>query len=186
MSSAVLVLHSAGPQGPGEGSEPFVARLRDQLGPDFEVSFPILPDPDDPHYEPWSERIGQILGDADEPLIVVGHSLGGSVVLKHLAERGGSKSIVRLLLVETPLWGRGQEWELEWALPEGWTGAETELPPTFLFHSRDDEEIPFEHLDLYAKLLPDAEVHPLDGNGHLLDRGDLSEILDAVRGPSAG
>jgi predicted alpha/beta hydrolase family esterase len=186
MASPVLVLHSSGPQGPGEGSEPFAARLRDQLGPGFEVSFPIMPQPDEPHYEPWSERIGQILEEADRPLVVVGHSLGGSVLLKRLAETGPSESIRGLVLVATPLWGREQEWEVEWALPEGWTGAETELPRTFLFHSRDDEEIPFAHLHRYAELLPDASVHPLEGNGHLFDRGDLSEILDATRELSAG
>jgi uncharacterized protein len=186
MPAAVLFLHSAGPQGPGEGSEPFVARLRDQLGSGFEVSFPIMRDPDEQHYVPWSERIGQILGEADERLVVVGHSLGGSVVLKYLAETGRHEPIAGLVLVATPLWGREEEWELEWALPEGWPRAGTELPSTFLFHSRDDEEIPFAHLDRYAELLPDASAHPLDGNGHLFDRGDLSEILDAVRGLSAG
>jgi hypothetical protein len=182
----ILLVHSSGPQGQGEGSRPFAARLGEELGPDHEVSFPIMPHPEEPHYEPWSERLGQILEEADEPLVVVGHSLGGSVVLKHLAEGGDSESIARLLLAETPFWGREQEWEREWALPEGWPGSETTLPRTILFHSRDDEEIPFSHLELYAKLLPDAEVHPLDGTGHLLDRGDLSEILDAIRGPSDG
>jgi predicted alpha/beta hydrolase family esterase len=185
MASSVLVLHSAGPQGPGEGSAPFVARLREQLGSGFAVAFPIMPNPDDPHYEPWSERIGQILEETDERLVVVGHSLGGSVVLKHLAETGPHESIRGLVLAETPFWGRTEEWELEWALPEGWTGSEADLPPTSLFHSRDDEEIPFAHLQRYAELLPDASVHPLDGNGHLLDRGDLSEILDAIRSLSA-
>ncbi|HEY7267127.1 MAG TPA: alpha/beta hydrolase [Solirubrobacterales bacterium] len=182
----ILLVHSSGPQGPGEGSDPFAARLRDQLGSDHEVSFPMMPHPEEPHYEPWSERLGQILEEADDPLVVVGHSLGGSVVLKHLADGGDSEPIARLLLLETPFWGREEEWELEWALPEGWTAAETALPPTFLFHGRDDEEIPFSHLELYAKVLPDAEVHPLEGTGHLLDRGDLSEILDAIRGQADG
>ena len=123
--------------------------------------------------------------ELDEPPIVVGHSLGGSVVLKHLAEsdreeRSPASSSSRRRS------GASSDWEAEWALPEGWPDADTELPPTFLFHSRDDEEIPFAHLELYAKRLPDAEVHPLDGNGHLFDRGDLSEISDAIRGLPAG
>jgi pimeloyl-ACP methyl ester carboxylesterase len=87
----------------------------------------------------------------------------------------------------SPAWFWGESgWEAEWALPQGWPSADTELPPTFLFHSRDDEEAPFTHLELYAERLPGAEVHPLDGNGHLFDRGDLTEIVAAIRGLAAG
>jgi predicted alpha/beta hydrolase family esterase len=185
MPSAVLLVHSSGPQGPGEGSGPFGARLRKELGSGYEVRFPMMPAPDDPHYAPWSERLGQILSEIDTPIVVVGHSLGGSVVLKHLSETKGREPIRGLVLAATPFWGESG-WEAEWALPQDWPNAETPLPPIFLFHSRDDEEIPFAHLELYAKRLPDAEVHPLDGNGHLFDRGDLSEIVETIRGLSAG
>ncbi|HEY1237957.1 MAG TPA: alpha/beta fold hydrolase [Solirubrobacterales bacterium] len=176
----ILLIHSSGPQGPGEGSAPFAARLDDELGSDYEVLFPKLPDPDDPHYVPWSERVGQLLDDLDAPSVVVGHSLGASVLLKHLAEGGSQESIAGLLLAETPFWGQS-DWEAEWALPAGWPNDSTRLPPTHLFHSRDDEVIPFAQLELYTKRLSDAEVHPLDGNGHLLDRGDLTEILETIR-----
>ncbi len=186
MATPVLVLHSSGPQGTGEGTEPFASRLREELGPGFEVSFPIMPGLHDPHYEPWSERIGEILEEAEESLIVVGHSLGGSVLLKRIAERGRYSPVRGLVLVAVPFWGREAKWEREWALPEGWPDAETALPPTSLFHSRDDDVIPFSHLDRYAALLPEASVHPLDGYGHLYERGDLTLILDAIRGLAEG
>lgn len=185
MPSAVLLVHSSGPQGPGEGSGPFVARLRDQLASGYEVLFPEMPTPDEPHYRPWSERLGQLLDETDSPVVVLGHSLGGSVALKHLSETGTHRAIAGLVLVATPFWGRS-DWEAEWALPEGWPDDSAPLPPIYLFHSRDDEEIPFAHLELYAKRLPGAEVHPLDGNGHLFGRGDLSEIIVAIRTLSAG
>jgi uncharacterized protein len=184
MSRAVLLLHSSGSQGPGEGSQPLAARLGEELGPEYEVAFPVLPNPDDPHYEPWSKRLGEILGESDEPLVVVGHSLGGSVLLQHLAENEPPKLITGIVLVATPFWGTSG-WEAEWALPEGWPDPTTYLPPIHLFHSRDDEVIPFAHLDRYAQRFPDADVHPLDGNGHLYDRGDLAELLDAIRSLSA-
>jgi predicted alpha/beta hydrolase family esterase len=184
MPATVLFVHSSGPQGPGEGSAPFAARLRSELGSAYEIQFPIMPTPEDPHFEPWSERLGEILAGIDHPVVVVGHSLGGSVALKHLSEADRLAPIAGLLLVAAPFWGK-EDWALEWALPEGWPDATTELPRTFLFHSRDDEEIPFAQLALYAKRLPNAEVHPLDGNGHLFDRGDLSEIVETIRGLSA-
>jgi serine hydrolase len=181
MPGTVLVAHSSGPQGPGEGSDPLVQRLCEELGSGYQVLFPQMPDSaDDPHYEPWRDRLSSELDAAEGKVILFGHSLGGSVVLKYAAERGLGDRVAGLVLVETPFWGTS-DWEREWALPEGWPADESQLPPTFLFHSRDDEEIPFAHLELYAKRLPQATVHPLDGTGHLLDRGDISEIVAAVR-----
>jgi predicted alpha/beta hydrolase family esterase len=157
--------------------------LRDELGPEYEVDFPILPKPQDPHYAAWSERLGEILAGIDEPVVVVGHSLGASVLLQHLAERGVPSQISGLVLLTTPFWG-DQDWEAEWALPADWPDADTALPRILFFHSRDDEEIPVSQLDRYRERFPDASVHPLDGNGHLYDRGDLSEVLEAIRGLS--
>jgi len=182
--SEVLVVHSSGPQGPGEGSGPFVARLREELGSDYRVSFPLMPNPDNPRYEPWGEGLERALLEIKGPIVVVGHSLGGSVALRHLPASAQRESVDRLVLVATPFWGTS-DWEAEWALPEDWPAPASELPPISLFHSRDDEEIPVAHLDLYAKRIPEATTHALDGNGHLFDRGDLSEVLEEIRGHRA-
>jgi predicted alpha/beta hydrolase family esterase len=182
MTATVLFVHSSGPQGPGEGSEPFASRLRDELGSDYEVVFPVMPATEsDPHYEPWRDRLGSELEVLKGKTILFGHSVGGSVALKYCAERGFDDRVAGLVSAATPLWGTEQEWEREWALPEGWPKRGPSLPSTFLFHSRDDEEIPFDHLDRYAKRLPAARTQALDGCGHLYDRGDISPILDAVR-----
>jgi uncharacterized protein len=182
--SRVLLVHSSGPQGPGEGSAPLSERLREELGAEFEVDFPALPNPDDPHYAQWSERLGEILAGLGDPAVVVGHSLGSSVFLKHLAEGGGSERITGVVLLTTPFWG-ASGWEAEWALPDGWPDESTELPPTFFFHSVDDEEIPVSHLERYRERFPDATCRELDGCGHLYDRGDLTEIAGAIRDLSA-
>src|SRR5215217_8301201 len=160
MPRTILVAHSAGPQGTGEGSDPIVRRLREELGADYEVHFPRMPGIDEPDYEAWRDRLSDEFAELQGPVIVVGHSLGASVALKCMAEGLLADQVSGLVLAETPHWGTSG-WEREWALPEDWPTAETRLPPTFLFHSRDDEEIPFTHLDLYAKRLPDAEVRAL-------------------------
>jgi uncharacterized protein len=181
MALTVLFLHSSGPQGPGEGSEPFAGRLREGLGPDYEVRFPIMPGTEvDPHYGPWRDRLASELDRADERPVIFGHSLGGSVALKYAAEGGLERRVTGVVSAATPLWGEA-DWEREWALPEGWPERGPKLPPTHLFHSRDDDVIPFAHLERYAARLPEATVHPLDGYGHLYDRGDLTEIVSVVK-----
>ena len=183
MPETVLVAHSSGPQGPGEGSSPFAQHLREGLGPEYEVMLPLMPDLDDPHYRPWSDQLGELL-ERHEPGIVLGHSLGGSVALKHLAETGEGR-MTGLIMVAAPFWGNA-DWEAEWALPADWPSGESQLPQIFVFHSRDDEEIPVTHLERYAERLPSATVQVLDGNGHLFDRGDLTPILSAIRGLTKG
>jgi uncharacterized protein len=181
MTDTVLFVHSSGPQGPGEGSEPFAGRLREELGAEYEVVFPLMPDSaTDPHYEPWCDRLSAELKGLEGKVIVFGHSLGGSVAIKYGGELGFGENVAGLVSTATPYWGTS-DWEEEWALPESWPAEGVPLSPTILFHSRDDEEIPFAHLDLYSKRLPDAAIHPLDGCGHLYDRGDISEIVAAVR-----
>jgi predicted alpha/beta hydrolase family esterase len=181
MTGTVLVVHSAGPQGPGEGSEPLVRRLRDELGGEFEVLLPVMPGTEDePHYEPWRNRLSANLGEREGKVIVFGHSLGGSVALKYCAELGFDEKVAGLVTAAAPYWGTS-DWEAEWALPESWPAEGPRLPPAVLFHSRDDEEIPFSSLERYAERLPDATIRPLDGNGHLYERGDLSEIAAAIR-----
>jgi predicted alpha/beta hydrolase family esterase len=179
MARPVLVAHSSGPQGPGEGSEPLVSRLRAELGDGYEVQFPILPDPDDPHFEPWAERLRELLAEAADSTIVVGHSLGSSVVLQFLAE-GDQLPVAGMVLLATPMWGNG-EWEREWALPEGWPPADAQHPSITFFHSRDDEEISVDHLERYRARFPDAEFRALDGCGHLYDRGDLTEVVEEIQ-----
>jgi uncharacterized protein len=181
VAETLLVMHSSGPQGPGEGSEPLVRRLRDELGDDFDVRFPALPGAaDDPHYQPWRDRLTSELAALEGKVILFGHSLGGSVALKCCAELGFGDQVAGLIIVAAPFWG-SEDWEREWALPEGWSGEGLSLPPKFLFHSRDDQVSPFSSLERYAKLLPEAEVHPLEGYGHLYEGGDLSPIVGAVR-----
>jgi predicted alpha/beta hydrolase family esterase len=181
MTGTVLVVHSAGPQGPGEGSEPLVRRLREELGPEYEVLLPVMPGTEDePHYEPWRDRLLSELDGLEGKVIVFGHSLGGSVALKYCAGVGFDEKVAGLVTAAAPYWGTS-DWEREWALPEGWPGSGPGLPPTVLFHSRDDEEIPFASLERYAERLPAAAIRPLDDCGHLYERGDLSEIVAAVR-----
>ncbi len=180
----ILFAHSAGPQGDREGSGFLVASLRRGLGRGYDVRYPIMPDPDDPVYAPWRDRLEKELAALADGAVLVGHSLGGSVLLKLLSERKPGKRVPRfagLFLVATPFWG-----------PEGWGVDEFRLrkdiaarlpriPRLVLCHSRDDDEVPFAHLGLYARALPQATVRELDGHGHLFENG-CRELVEEIAG----
>jgi uncharacterized protein len=182
----ILFAHSAGPQGGREGSGHLVANLRTALGSGYDVRYPIMPEPDDPAYAPWRDRLEEELAAVDDGVVLVGHSLGGSVLLKLLSERKHTRRIAGMFLVATPFWG-GASWELEFRLREGFAARLPRIPRLGLYHSRDDEEVPFAHLALYARAIPEAKVRELDGYGHLFRKTcrelveDLEDACAAAR-----
>jgi predicted alpha/beta hydrolase family esterase len=139
-----------------------------------------MPDADRPEYEAWRDRISQELAAMDGAVFLVGHSLGGSVLLKYLSEEEVEKPVAGLFLVAAPFWG-AEDWEVdEYALREGFASKLPPGMPVFLYHGRDDEVVPFKHLALYAEELPRATVRELDGRGHQLG-GDLSGVAGEIR-----
>lgn len=77
-----------------------------------------------------------------------------------------------MVLLAAPFWG-SEGWQGEYALPAGFT-----LPPglpVFLHHCRDDETVPFEHLDRFEALLPGAVIRRHKTGGH-----QFADRMDAV------
>src|SRR5690349_1221133 len=101
----ILFIHGAGNQHHPEGSAKLVAALKQQLGSDYHVLAPDMPDPDNPAYQPWRDQIEQELDKLDAHVLLIGHSFGGSVLLKYLAEGTYRKPIAGLFLVSVPYWG---------------------------------------------------------------------------------
>ena len=49
-----------------------------------------------------------------------------------------------------------------------------------VFHGLQDQTAPPSHAGLYAKAIPQAQVHELPGRDHQLNN-DLSEVAEAIR-----
>ena len=174
----VLFVHGGG-EGAHEADERLAASLRDALGSEYDVRSPKMPDEDRPEYEPWKDKIARELAAVDGEAILVGHSLGASVLLKYLSEEV-EKPVAGLFLVASPYWG-ARDWEVEeYALREAFASKLPEGLPVFLYHSRDDEAVPFAHLALYKAKLPQATVREFDGRGHQFG-DDLSEVARDIR-----
>jgi uncharacterized protein len=112
MRKQVLFIHSGGAQGPHEGSNDLVHYLQSMLGPRYEVLYPQMPNPEAPEYVQWKVLLAKELDKLDDGVILVGHSLGGSVLLKYLSEEPCHKGIAGLFIVAAPYWGK-EDWEVE-------------------------------------------------------------------------
>jgi predicted alpha/beta hydrolase family esterase len=118
-----------------------------------------------------------------EPIVLVGHSIGASHLTKILTEIGITKLIAGIFLLDAPFWG-GKGWVYEGykelVLPKNVASKLPKNASVFLYHTRDDEIVPFSHLDLYSKLLPQAIVREINKGGHQLNN-DLSQVAKDIK-----
>ena len=154
--------------------------LRRVLGPGYEVRYPEMPNENDPDYATWKEHILAELKTMGPSAILVGHSIGASVIIKLLTEV--APAVAGVFLIATPFWYDDNFWHWpEAQLPEN---AGRRIPPSlplFFYHGTADEAVPFAHFDRYARLFPKATFRPLPGRDHQI-HSDLSEVGADIRG----
>ena len=181
MARSVLVIHGAGEPRRRRGKVYWEPLLGDALRRGYRVLAPRMPRPEQPQYWTWARRIDELIGGIRSP-ILVGHWFGASVLLKYLAESVRRPALAGLFLVATPWWGP----ELpEFALPPDVGARLRDLSPIYLYHSRDDAEIPVEHLARYRRALPHATVRVLEGRGHEFAQAQFPELVADIRGLAA-
>ena len=178
MLATVLFIQGAGDMHHPEGSIHLARWLERELGDDFRVLAPEMPDAENPGYERWRASIEEHLGTIDGPVLIVAHSFGASTVLKMLSEAPAPDQIRGLFLASTPWW-EPEGWSAEYAVTEGFADRLPEIP-IFLYHSVDDPEVARGHLDIYRAHLPNAIAREIPGSEHSFVRG-LPELADDIR-----
>jgi len=176
----ILFIHSAGPQGLGEGSTGLTTYLHDVLGAQYPLHRPLMPDTENPRYHSWKAKLENEFAQLGKDVILIGHSLGGTVLLKYLSEEKQDVRIAGLFLISIPHWG-AKDWEIdEFTLDKNFVSKLPRISNVFLYHSKLDKWVPFDHLDYYAKKFPNAKIHALDGYEHEFLYG-LPELVEDIR-----
>lgn len=113
----------------------------------------------------------------------MGHSLGGSVLLKYLSEEAFPPRVAGMVLIAMPYWGR-DGWDVdEYLLREDFPTGLPVIHPLYLYHGDDDDVVSFEHVHHYARKLPAATVRTPAGMGHFFAKpcplliGDIRGLL---------
>jgi predicted alpha/beta hydrolase family esterase len=177
MTKEILFIHGAG--GYAEDGK-LAAALQAALGSEYTIRYPQMPNEDAPEYPEWKATILAEIAEMNDEPILVGHSFGGSMILKTMAEEPEQTAAAAgLFLIAAPYWGN-QDWDVSaYELHENFAAQLPEGLPIFLYHSRDDEWVPFAHQSIYAAKLPQATVRQFDGRGHQFNN-DLSEVAADV------
>jgi predicted alpha/beta hydrolase family esterase len=172
-------------QGGGEGAyevdRKLVASLQQSLGTDYEVQYPHMPHEDDPDYTRWKGHIHTRIAALHAESILVGHSVGGYILVKYLTQEHLSDKPIRgICLIATPYPGGDEQWQFEgFSLPNDFGRKMPTNAKIFLYHSPDDQTVPFAHMRLYAQHIPGAIVRETAG-GHQLNN-DLALVAQDIR-----
>jgi predicted alpha/beta hydrolase family esterase len=172
-------------QGAGEGvhdrwDSKLVANLERELGERYAVHYPRMPDEEDPSYSAWKAALLEELVALEDGATLVGHSVGGTILIHVLAEQPLISRFAGLFLIAAPFIGEG-----------GWSSDDIDdrkdfsgrLPrgvPIYLYHGADDTVVPAAHVQLYAKAIPHAVVRTFERWDHQLNN-DLSDIARDIR-----
>ncbi|MFL6576853.1 MAG: alpha/beta fold hydrolase [Povalibacter sp.] len=179
MKRQLLFIQGAGEGTHDEWDDKLVASLRKELGPDFEIRYPRLPNEDAPSYSAWKPALEKSLLALEDGAIAVGHSVGATILIAMLAEQSSMQRLGAIVLIAPPFVGDG-----------GWPSEDMQLPddlgarlgqdvPVLFFNGLEDDTVPPAHAERYARLIPQARFHPLPGRDHQLNN-DLKEVAVAI------
>lgn len=140
-----------------------------------------MPSPEEPHAIAWLDVLDSELVDFPDDGILIGHSMGGAMILKFIAERRPSLAASGLVMIACPFWGE-PDWEVEeFYLPDAFANRLSGLKRILLYHSRDDAIVPFAHMAVYHKHIPRAEVHEVARAGHAFAGGDRHVVVRGIK-----
>ena len=109
----------------------------------------------------WGKKIDHELAAIKGEVILVAHSIGAPILLKHLTEKKIDHPIRAIFLISAPFIGYG-DWQMDGlTLGEDFAKALPKDAPVFLYQTHDDEEVPLGHVKQYAKKLPEATVREI-------------------------
>lgn len=179
MNKHVLFIQGGGGEEDYAADTKLVASLQEVLGEAYVVHYPLLPNESVPDFG-RKKQIGKEISLIKGEIILVGHSLGASMLLKYLSEIQIRKKIAGIFLISTPFWSGNEDWKHGLKLKEDFADKIHKSIPIFLYHSKDDEEVPFDHLELYAQHLPQATVRKITDGGHQLNN-NLSNVAKDIK-----
>ncbi|HET6148026.1 MAG TPA: alpha/beta fold hydrolase [Polyangia bacterium] len=167
-------------QGAGQGTHDswdnkLVASLEQELGPDYRVHYPRMPDEADPDPTAWKKSIGRELRKLSDGAFLVGHSVGAAILMDYLAGGTLKQRPAAVFLIAAPFIGDGG-WPSKDLRPTRQMAVELhDDTPLYFYQGSDDQTVPFSHIEMFARAFPHATIRRLEGRDHQLN-DSLSEL----------
>jgi len=155
--------------------------LQKELGEEFEVFTPQMPNKYNASYEDWKIWFERIIPFINDNVILIGHSLGGIFLAKYLSKNIFAKKISAVLLVAAPFDDKDlQETLGDFILPLSLEKFYNQTKKIYLFFSNDDPVVPFEQMSKYKNVLLNAQMFTFTDRQHF-NQESFPEILELLK-----
>jgi uncharacterized protein len=153
----VIFIHGAG-EGGYEEDTLLAASLQNELGAAYKVHFPKMPQDETTSYfgSQWPGQIGKEISAVKGEVILAGHSLGASMLLKYLSENPIEKHTAGVFLMAPPFWSGNEDWVQPLKLQKDFADKLPKGVPIFFYQCKDDEVVPMSQFNIHKKNLPRA------------------------------
>ena len=165
----------------------WVKHLQVDLGDDYQVIQPMMPNPRNAKYAEWKIWLEKYFPYLEDNIILTCKSLGGTFWAKYLSENKFPVKISQLHLVSAPfdnnnsLSSKGDNYDLiDFSLGSDLSLIEKQVDQIFIHHSKDDPIVTFEMSKKFAEALPSAKKLDYSDRGHFSVE-NFPEILELIR-----
>lgn len=158
--------------------------LPERLGDAYDVAKPTMPNYQNAKFDEWKLWFERIIPFLRDDVILVGHSLGAMFLAKYLSENIFPRSIEKLFLIAPALVrdgiNGGEDGGEFLPNPDMLINVTKQCERVHIFHSKDDEVVPYTHAEKYMQHMPDAELLTFEDSGHFITE-DIPELVEYIR-----
>ncbi|HEY0010471.1 MAG TPA: alpha/beta hydrolase [Candidatus Paceibacterota bacterium] len=161
---------------PGRG---WKSGLQEVLGTNYQVILPRMPNSFNAKYGEWSIWFEKYVPLLNDEVILIGHSLGADFLVKYLTENNFPKKIVATVLV-AGTYPNGNRALPEFSIDSSLEHFAKQAGTIFLYHSKDDQVVPYEEVEKYTAALPNAVVRSFEDRGHF-NQEEFPELVADIK-----
>jgi hypothetical protein len=183
MQKRVFIIH--GWDGyPEEGWFPWLKQELEKKG--FQVQVPAMPEPAEPKIKAWVSHLAKAVGDVDEKIFFVGHSIGCQAILRYLASLPADKKVGGAVFVAGWFTLMNLQTEAEKEIAKPWLETPIDFEKVkqhtkkfFAIFSDNDEVVPLDNKELFEQRLG-AKTTVRHQKGHFSGNDGVSELPSAL------
>jgi len=143
------------------------AFLDKNLGKNYEVIKPQMPNAFNARYLEWKIWFGKFIPLTQNNVTLIGGSLGGTFLIKYLLEEGFPKKIKGLFFVASPFGDRKKYYFADFHFnPKRLSRLNSKCKNIFFYQSKDDPIVPYSDFESFKKYIPNANFIELKNRGH--------------------